>query len=405
MAQQQINTIIVLRNDETTAWESTSYRLQKGEVGIGRLSIVKNGETINNVVVKVGAEDENGQLLAWKDLPQVEGVIEEELVLTHNFGRHKTANGKVNAGGEGMTVSQWLRDALSEVLNPKTNYPTATFTANGYVTNTGTNEIGSKIKEIKWKTTVGVGSYVGNDGTGTYGTTNSATSSATGINKTDVSWEISNEKDSAEVTKSGEVTGSFSLAEANWIQIDSTSSKNYTYFNATATIDASKAYVPFNNLGVQYANGQIKGFDKNGTTTKDFTDVAIAATGFRNSWYYVGTDCTSEITGDWIRANGTAMNTSTPNFNTSSKTSAGTAYSAKCMPIPQGTKRIMFAVPGSKSKIEGIDVDGMGLPYDGFTSKTVSVKGANGFTAADYTVFVKENANGLAATGYTVTIS
>lgn len=410
MAQQQINTIIVLRNDETTAWESTSYRLQKGEVGIGRLSIVKDGETINNVVVKVGAADENGHLLAWNDLPQVEGVIEEELVLTHNFGRHKTANGKVSAGGVGMTVSQWLRDALSEVLNPIVGYPTANFLANGYVTDTGTNEIGSKIKEIKWRTTVNTGSYKdnvnGSAGSSTYGTTNSATSNATGIAKTNVSWVISNERDSAEVTdKKGETNGSFVLAKDKYIQIDSTSSEARTYFNATATIDASSAYVPFNNLGVQYPAGQIKGFDKAGTTTKTFTDIAVNAQGYRNSWYYVGSDCTTEITGDWIRANGTAMGTSAPSFNISDKTALGTSYASRCMPIPQGTKRIMFAVPGSKSKIEGIDVDGMGLPYDGFTKKTVSVKGANDFEATDYTIFVKENANGLAATGYTVAIS
>lgn len=395
MAQQQINTIIVLRNDETTAWESTSYRLQKGEVGIGRLSIVKNGETINNVVVKVGAEDANGDLLAWKDLPQVEGVIEEELVLTHNFGRHKTANGKVNAGGEGMTVSQWLRDALSEVLNPKTNYPTATFSANGYVTDTGTNEIGSKIKEIKWKTTVGTGSYVGNDGSGTYGTTNSATSSATGINKTNVSWEISNEVDNAEVSKTGETNGSFTLAEDKWLQINDTKSKNYAYFNATATIDASSAYVPFNNLGVQYANGQIKGFDKNGTTTKDFNDIAVAATGFRNSWYYVGTDCTTTIDSAFIRK-ATSKGANTTSFGS--------------IKIPNGTKRFMIAVPGSHTLTDVVDVNGMGLHIQGdFATKTVQVNGANGYTAADYSVFVYENSNGTnypeGETFFTITIS
>ena len=387
MAQQQINTIIVLRNDETTAWESTAYRLQKGEVGIGRLSIVKDGETINNVVVKVGDGSS-----AWNDLPQVEGVIEEELVLTHNFGRHKTANGKVAAGGVGMTVSQWLRDALSEVLNPKVNYPTASFVANGHVTDTGTNEVGSKIKEIKWKTTVGVGSYVGNDGSGTYGTANSATSNATGIQKGNVSWSISNECDNASTTKSGETTGSFAFAEEKYIQIDSTSSKTYTKFDATATIDASSAYVPFNNLGVAYPAGQIKGFDKNGTTTKSFNDVAVNVTGFRNSWYYVGTDCTTAVDSAFIRGT-TAKNANTTSFGT--------------ITIPAGTKRVMIAIPGVHSLTSVIDVDGMGLDVkENFTTTTgVKVNGANNYTAADYTVFVNENANGMAATKFTFTIA
>ena len=33
MANGYINTVIVLRNDKTTAWESSEYILQEGEVG------------------------------------------------------------------------------------------------------------------------------------------------------------------------------------------------------------------------------------------------------------------------------------------------------------------------------------------------------------------------------------
>ena len=52
MAQQTINTIIVLRNDQTTNWESSSVVMLKGEVGIGYL---ENGNV--NVV------DERGKSL------------------------------------------------------------------------------------------------------------------------------------------------------------------------------------------------------------------------------------------------------------------------------------------------------------------------------------------------------
>lgn len=44
---QTINTIIVLRNDQTTNWESSSVVMLKGEVGIGYL---ENG----NVIAKLG---------------------------------------------------------------------------------------------------------------------------------------------------------------------------------------------------------------------------------------------------------------------------------------------------------------------------------------------------------------
>ena len=60
---QTINTIIVLRNDQTTNWESSSHVMLKGEVGIGYL---ENG----NVIAKLG----NG-VDTWKDLPQIEGVF------------------------------------------------------------------------------------------------------------------------------------------------------------------------------------------------------------------------------------------------------------------------------------------------------------------------------------------
>ena len=185
------------------------------------------------------------------------------------------------------------------------------------------------------------------------------------------------------------------MAEDKYIQIDSTSSKTYTKFDATATIDASKAYIPLNNLGVQYAAGQIKGFDKAGTTTKSFNDVAVNATGYRNSWYYVGTDCTTAIDSDFVR-NATSKGANTTSFGS--------------IKIPNGTKRVMIAVPGAHTLTDVVDVNGMGLHIQGdFATKTVQVKGANNYTAADYSVFVYENSNGTnypeGETFFTITIS
>ena len=82
MARQTINTIIVLRNDQTTNWEASSHVMLKGEVGIGYL---ENG----NVIAKLG----NG-VDTWNDLPQIEGVFEDDVTLTYNFGKH-TIDSKV----------------------------------------------------------------------------------------------------------------------------------------------------------------------------------------------------------------------------------------------------------------------------------------------------------------------
>lgn len=65
----------------------------------------------------------------------------------------------------------------------------------------------------------------------------------------------------------------------------------------------------------------------------------------------------------------------------------------------------MFAVLGDKTLSSVIDVDGQNLDVKGnFTKETIAIEGANGFEAANYSVFHFENENGVAATKYTVTI-
>jgi hypothetical protein len=442
----------VLRNDSTTAWEGSSYKLRSGEVGVGYMDVYKkdasgnfvyetkeNGQQVKVVekkvpIIKVGDGEH-----VWSDLPQAEGVFENDISLTYSFGKYQTSNGKkISGGGAGMTTSEWIKDALAERKYPKTNYPSVTFGFSSYTTDTDTNEIGSKITSVSWTATAGAGSYKDANNSGTYGTTNSATSNATGIDVTrDIDWDISNENDDASVTRDGAATdsGTFTFAEADYITINSTTEATYTYLNATATINPQHAYTPLDNLGDQYSAGKIAGFDAQKNTTKSFTDIAVKATGYRNSWYYVGTDKTSTVTGDWIRTNGTAMGTSSPNFNIHSTSATGKAPDggAKCMRIPGGTKRVLFAVPGKKTKLTCSDVDGMGLGVQGFGGVQstdgkptyVRIKGYDGFVSATaqsiedndltilenkdgylYSVFVKESDEGLAATGFSnITIS
>jgi hypothetical protein len=66
----------------------------------------------------------------------------------------------------------------------------------------------------------------------------------------------------------------------------------------------------------------------------------------------------------------------------------------------------MFAIPGPATLNSVIDTEGMRLNVkQNFVKLIVPVEGANGFAAIDYTVFVAENENGLAATNYIVSIS
>ena len=121
----QINTIIVLRNDSTTAWADSQYKLQSGEVGVGYMDrTLEDGSTKKVPIIKVG----DGQNV-WSDLPQAEGVFENDVILTYNFGKHTTSNGFVNAGGKGMTTSEWLIDALSVTEEPDITKPDASISA------------------------------------------------------------------------------------------------------------------------------------------------------------------------------------------------------------------------------------------------------------------------------------
>ena len=119
MADKTLNTIIVLRNDKSTDWATSEVVLREGELGV---SYLENG----NVMVKAG----NGEDV-FADLPQVESVLESDMMLTYSFGKHTVpTGGSLNAGGTNMTMSQWIADALKKTVEPTIKrYPNAGLTA------------------------------------------------------------------------------------------------------------------------------------------------------------------------------------------------------------------------------------------------------------------------------------
>lgn len=130
MAKTTMDTIIVLRNDQTTAWESSDYKMEKGELGIGYTADGK-------VIVKAG----NGTG-TWKTLPQVEGVFEDNLTLTYAFGKYAPdASGSFTLNTAGKTMSEVMLDAFAQEVYTGliTGNPTASFSA---VSGSGTKEVG-----------------------------------------------------------------------------------------------------------------------------------------------------------------------------------------------------------------------------------------------------------------------
>ena len=365
MTEKTLNTIIVLRNDKSTDWASSEVVLREGELGV---SYLDNG----NVMVKAG----NGKDV-FADLPQVESVLESDMMLTYSFGKHTVpTGGSKNAGGTGMTMSQWIADALKKTVEPTIKrYPNAGLSAS--CSNSGASlEIGSYITSV---------SYTGSlSEDGDYETNGKETPS--GITSSDLSWEVTLGDDAT--TKKTTSTGSYTTN----IQINSTTANTvYATVKATATLSTANVVTPTNNLGEASSTVKIKGFDAAGTTTKSLS-ADVKASGYRNTWYYVGTDDQFELTSANIRSKFTAKNSSTTSFGT--------------VTIPAGTKRVAFAVLGNKTLSSVIDVDGQNLDVKAnFTKETIAIEGANAFEAANYSVFHFENSNGVAATKYTVTIA
>lgn len=341
----------------------------------------------------------------------------EDLTYTSDIGALKLPSGATSSTYEasGKSLEALIKRLMAETLAPTITQPRYTIdsaSAKSYSTNTvkisatksesDNTEIGNYITAIEWKGTFTDGTYSFGyeDGTGTADTKAGCTAS----------YEVSCDKAG---TASGQTEdGTWTLTEG--IQINSTSATTYaTITNKCTWTDA--AHTPINNIG-EVVDGAIVSGSTNPVPSK-----GVSVTGHRSSFYYVGIDNTSVIDNTFIR-NSFSRRAKDTTFKVDTKTPGGATFSGVI--IPANTTRVMFAVPGKYNNIAVINVDGMGLPEDGFEKTTVRVKGANDFvskaaqkianTDTDalenedgylYTVFTKENANGMAATGFTVTIS
>ena len=344
----QINTIIVLRNDSTTNWEKSTYIMKSGELGVGYLTR-EDGSTA--VIVKSGDGAHT-----WLDLPQVEGVFEQDLTLTHDFGRHKTTNGYVNVPAKGMTTSEWLLDALSEVLEPSITQPSITMTASVV----GGGEMGAYVTGATWAGTFTDGSYQ-------YGSVEKADSTATGLKASNVTWAVSNNIDTQTATTED---GTFTFTSNKYPQIDSESSKTYATITAVYDLDASGARTPLNNVGAG-TTGKI-------ASKEDVTLTANAsATGYRKPFWGVLTtplDLT-KLTSAQVRG--------------LAKSGSKTKGLPTTLEVAEGARQVIFcAKAGTYSSLTATDAKAQNATVT-FTkyANAVSVEGANGYAGTNYDVF------------------
>ena len=321
MAEKTLNTVIVLRHGSKEAWETEgSYKLRPGEVGVGYMTVTSGeGESATTKtvpIIKVGSDGET----AWKDLPQAEGVFEEDQILTYNFGRHTTTNGYVNAGGKGMTTSEWLLDALSETKDPVVAQPSFTLAPSTITTNTNNKEIGSKIKSIKWNGTFSSGSYEYGSKVGD----TKYTDTATGVT---ASYDVA-----------CSVPGAFTDGEDGTVTLDpqivigSIDAVDFATVTNTCTWTDSPR-TPVNNVGVEVPSLKIAGSASTKTATFNIT-------GYREGFFY-GTTTSKTATTDLTSAVIRGL----------SKTGAKYASGAKSVTVPVGASTIIFACPASTTGV------------------------------------------------------
>lgn len=335
------NVVLLIKNGSSQGWTNTSYRLAKGELGICYLD---NG----NVIVKAGVDGST----AWKDLPQVEGVLEKDLILTYNFGRHTTQNGFVNAGGTGMTTAQWIEDALSVTEDPDITKPEASISAS-FTPSSG--ETGTAITKVNWNGTF-------TDGTYEFGSTETK-------NETDVTKKKKANASATWVVKLGDTqigtTEDGSYAQS--LVMGDTQTK--VTLNATATLVTDNVRTPLNNVGAEVANLKISEFKSGGTT---YTNSAINATvtGYRKM--FVG--CTGEaLTSDIIRG-----------LSLKSAQASTTAFEVTA---PTGATKLVIAAPTNSQGYNYTlsKAEMMTMSYEDYTDQfstdaTVEVADARGGT-------------------------
>lgn len=360
----QINTIIVLRNDTKEAWETDgSYTLVAGEVGVGYMTVGEGDSARKVPIVKVG----DGKT-AWKDLPQAEGVFEKEVILTAPLGKYSIpATGyTVVPNSKGMTTSELLLDALSEVKEPNIVEPDIATTASIV----GGGEMGAYITGVKWTGTFTDGSYQ-------YGSESHSSSTATGLSASDVTWSISNDNDTQTAATED---GTFNFTSDKYLQIDSESSKTYVTVTAEYDLNAANARIPLNNVG-KPTEGKI-------ASRADVQNTAAAtATGYRKPFWAVLTTPFAETKDETGAV--TAIALTSDDVRGFSGKGTKTKGLPTTLNVAEGSRQVIFAAKAGTYK-SLVAKDGNAQDATVTFAKlanAVKVEGANDYEAVDYDVF------------------
>lgn len=372
MSEKKLDTIIVLRNDQTTAWEDSAYMLRKGELGVGYTGDGK-------VIVKAGDGSKT-----WKQLPQVEGVFEDDLTLTYAFGKYSPdATGSFTLNTAGKTMSEVMLDAFAQEVYTDiiTGNPSASFAAvNGY--SGGSNEVGNTHTSPRVKldlTMSGSYRYGAKDADGNAATPNIVAT------KAEIQYNSAVVKSMESSDPNADLTYEHTLTGDALVYNDGTDTyKFYAYANS-----AADTVRPLTNLG----NFIGKDTDGNYFGTKDFTqatgnieaktllnakEVKIEFTGYRKMFMGTTTNKTPTIDSDFIRGLST-VSAKAAKGEKEVNAAAGDAaiYWAWPKSLSTATPTFQYFFMGAWQSLAG--------PVK--VADNIAVKGANDYEAVDYVVY------------------
>ena len=280
--------------------------------------------------------------------------LKDDITLAGNYTQvgnlTKSASGTATFSVAGKSIAEALMEIFSKRLQPTATQPSCGITLTG----AGAKEVGTLFTP-SYTTSFNPGSYTYGPATGVTASTYSVSDGSTTLTT---------------------ATGSFA-------QLTVSDSTNY---KLTLSVTHTEGVVANDNLGsASDPEVKIAAGSKSATSS--------AVTGYRNMFFGTMTTKPVDITSADIRA----LTTKQAKGNVTDKSIA----------IPTGALRVVFAVPGDKQITSIKDVNGLNAQIlSSFTTKTVSVEGANGFTAIEYTVYYMDYASANdTANSYLVTVA
>ena len=276
--------------------------------------------------------------------------FDADLTLTETFGRYKPgASGSIDVPSTGQSVYDLINDAFSEEKNPTATQPSASVTISG---GDGTFEIGTK-KNLTYSASLNGGSY-------TYGP-NPTGVAATGYTVT------------CDGKTADTATGFFENIVADGTK------------KISVSITHSAGSIPKTNKGKEYAAAQIKAGTKTATSSQ-------SRVGVRHMFYGVVKSADFALDSTHIRG----LSHEPANKKTISTFTAGDKALEVIVACPAGYNVTKVTLPSAM----GADATADFVKQGG----TVQVEGAEGYTAAAYSVWVFEPASIPSTQSYSIVI-